>query len=282
MRFFKFMTLLLFISLNICGEKRLSEVVEEEMEACSIEEAFSPMDVSARLDRHVEFLYLLDQKNKSIWRFLPSKFIRKYAARSLYLNLIDFDGVVSFLHDKVSSCVNKINRKNDLSKFFVLWKKFKRKEVSDEKLFLKEFSVLVAMIYTSVWQNFSETDTTRFSFSNIKDIYQKTSDLPILKLLDLLDEFLDQFELLVEESGIEDASWSTWKKWLVKKGLAFVVIVVAVAIKVLTRGSSSGYGGCHNSGGPYYYPGGNKYENGSVDDLFRRGGQPEMAEKIKL
>ena len=278
MRFLKFMTLLLFISLSVFGEKRLSEVVEEEMEACSIEEDFSSLDVTTRLDRHVEFLYLLDQKNKSIWRFLPSRFIKKYAARSLYLNLIDFGGIVSFLHDKVSSCVNKINRKKDLSKFFILWEKFKRKEISDEKLFLKEFSVLVAMIYTSVWQNFSERDTTRFSFSNIKDIYQKTSDLPILRLLDLLDEFLDQFELLVEESGLEDASWPTWKKWLVKKGLAFVVIVVAVAIKVLTRGGSSGSSGYHNYGGSHYYPGGNKYEKEPVDDLFRRGGQPEMAE----
>ncbi|MBT3456384.1 hypothetical protein HN446_04945 [bacterium] len=212
-----------------------NEDEDDSWQFCSIK------DVVYRIDRHVGYLTSLIEKYKKLWSLLRlNKFpiLRFIGPNKAYLDYLVVDPEISFGHPLMKSCLDGIKKNKNLNGFFSTWASFEAGNVKRERLFLKEFSVLLIIIYTNIWKNSVKGRSMRLSLPDLISLYQKASGLPMLKLLDALDEFLSQFEPLLAEYDIEDASWPAWKRWLLRKGVSYLVVLAAITYKVLTRGNT--------------------------------------------
>ena len=170
-----------------------------------------------RIKRHINFLSYLhekQQKQRGVWHFLSSHkvpFTKRLANKKNVIDPLIIDISISLKHSVVQFCANNINEKQTLTPIFDAWKKFEAHNIEDEENFIKEFSVLITIIYTEIWQNLSVPKEKSFSIKEIIEIYNKVSELPIIRLLDVLDEFLNQLEPLIVEYQSDGKPLTGWQ-----------------------------------------------------------------------
>ena len=216
---------------------------------------FSVKDTTKRLRHHVNYLFFLSKKKSGILNELSFGRVNLLKSGDQPFEKILVDKTLSFKHELVEKCAKEINRDGKLAPFFLTWKHFEKSKISHRHLFLKDFSVLLLVVYTQVLIRVSDKHGRAPSFPNMVNLYQSVSELPILQLLDLLDEFLTQFEVIMEEYNIINSSWSQWKKTLFSRTAGLAVLFIAVAVKGIFYG--------HKMINPYNYYGKDRDSVGS-------------------
>lgn len=163
-----------------------------------------------RLKPHIEVLEQFNTKNKLL-KLLPYKTPNRF---------IFIDDIADFTHGLLRICVKKMLNEESLDPLFVMWRLFINEyQDVDSEIFLREMSILLFSIYKNIFTAYLQNRSVAtpaidaaFLQSAI-ELYQRVSVLPIKEILEILDDCLVQFTVIMKDYGIdENKTWITWLK----------------------------------------------------------------------
>jgi hypothetical protein len=103
-----------------------------------------------------------------------------------------------YTHGAIVQCIKDIQKTKSLRPFFLMWRRFTVQYQDDtptdnEPLFLKECSILIFTFYNNILHEADQgEDRNRVTITEIIELYEAINALPITKLLDLLDQMMDE------------------------------------------------------------------------------------------
>lgn len=142
------------------------------------------------------------------------------AAQGIYPLSSDDEKVLEFQHEKITMCVEKMKRMKSLEPIKDLWHHFTSYKFITDKVFLREFLVLLIVTYkkevTAVSGPHIQKDVP--SADEVLQLYQDISKLQIPELLNNLDDIVEQFISIMNKYELDSSlSWAAWirKYWWV-------------------------------------------------------------------
>ncbi|MCL4229659.1 hypothetical protein KJZ61_03120 [Candidatus Dependentiae bacterium] len=187
-----------------------------------------------RLKPHIEILEQFNTKNKLL-KLLPYKAPNRF---------IFIDDIADFTHGLLRICVKKMLNEESLDPLFVMWRLFitEYQDVESE-IFLREMSILLFSIYKNIFTAYLQNRSVAtpaidaaFLQSAIA-LYQRVSVLPIKEILEILDDCLVQFTVIMKDYGIDENK--TWIAWLKKYWWVPPVVVSSMFFSIIKNFAQS-------------------------------------------
>ena len=167
------------------------------------------------------------EKRLSTHVYALSAYNKKIACSYLVINDI------CFRHNLVKWIAKKIIEENSLMPLVAAWDTFLRCENFQgergdvyDKVFIVDFSRMIFLIYQAQLRN-----ATRVSMHDIMQLYFQISQLPVAQLLDLLDECLSQFKIIMSPFTILPNEYLY--DWFIQYWWIPPVILASVGISVI-------------------------------------------------
>jgi len=190
-------------------------------------------DYSKYLEKHVKALKDFNEKNKQYRLIKPDDI-------GAFLIVLD---QFRYKHDVLKICIDTMRQNSSLEPLFATWD-FARQMNLNQKdiLFLKEYSILMFYLYENLIIILSSdkffSDIMKDALSEIIDLYNIVSDLPIKELLLTLEKCFVVFKKILENHGIySDLSWKQWFKRYWWMAPTILLAVAAVLMRKSKRTS---------------------------------------------
>ncbi len=144
-----------------------------------------------------------------------TKAVFTISKKSSVLSIDDVCMPNNYKHPLIINCVINMQKAKNAKPFFKLWKRLSTYDSIKDKVVLQEFIQLTICLYSNFINNefVSNQKRERPNISDVVQLYEKIANLPIVELLNLLDDVTDQYESLSTNYEFSNPKM-TWSHWL--------------------------------------------------------------------
>lgn len=178
--------------------------------------------IVSRIDTHVKYLTDVCLKNEIINNliFKPGPNI------SLLL-----EDPIEFKSELVCLCRDKMKHKNQLEPLVTTWNEFKEYRLRDSNLFIREFTILILIIYKNLLVTILPLTSSRNIISEMLNVFQQSLSLPVGELIYVIEIFYNKINLIVSSVAVENnLNWYQWLKkyWHVPSAILAAIVTLAI------------------------------------------------------
>ncbi|HBY06147.1 MAG: hypothetical protein UV38_C0002G0095 [candidate division TM6 bacterium GW2011_GWE2_42_60] len=119
---------------------------------------------------------------------------------------------IGFSNEHIEQCRIDIENCGSLEPLRLLWQG-RQKELLSDEVVLREFSILLAMVYENLLMTTMVRDQARdLPWFSLMSLYFKLNAIPLAKLFDIIDECLERYKAIFEDYSTHDPrqSLSYW------------------------------------------------------------------------
>lgn len=143
-----------------------------------------------------------------------------------------FDRKVIFHHERISECIELMEKTCSLKPFSELSYEFKHYKYLDDDIFVKEFSKAIFIIEKNILENSLELEPLKkYTMTHLLALYEKIDVLPLEEILNAIDLLAHELPLISQKYELD--SDISWKHWLKKYWWAPPLILGTIALKLL-------------------------------------------------
>lgn len=190
----------------------------------------SPQQFIKKIDKHVTYLYSIYTQTKSS---------RDYYVKKTYTlgNNFTYEDIYAFEHNKIKSCIKKINYYKSIQPLFSLWGQIARNPdelMEHDYLLLREYSILLLFFYNKLFvsvqqHNKARVEGQKLTVDDLIGIYAALKQMPLQKMMYTIDSILEKFAIALEDEQIGQSILA----WLVRYWWMPPMIASAIIISIL-------------------------------------------------
>jgi len=109
---------------------------------------------------------------------------------------------IKFYNKRIIKCINELNQQQTYYPLQLCWHEFSHyRSIKNEK-YLKEFLILIFILYKQFFVHASAPTPTNISIQEVIQIYQQINQLPIEELMQAIDTFTDELANIMKKNNL--------------------------------------------------------------------------------